>query len=136
MKNDVLIIEKKGCVMHSAERKDDILDSGTHHQTYGLIGILTIGMQSFVVIITDRDPIARSPGDGNTIYEITSIDFIPFDSNVATYKDVGCQDTLKYLEGVRKVIEEQGFFYSYYSDLSRNLQSFSEKLYRANKWYK
>ena len=75
---------------------------------------------------------AKSPGEGNSIYEVTQIDFIPFDPNISSYQNVACQETLKYLEGVKKIIEDQGFFFSYYTDLSSNLQRFTQKMQEVN----
>ena len=57
MREDALIIEKKGTVIYQQPRDDstDMLDGVLGaHQTYGVIGILTIELNRFIVIITDR----------------------------------------------------------------------------------
>lgn len=104
MRDDILIIQKKGCVIFTREKdqSDDI--EGTHHPNYGVIGILSVGQHLFILIITERTLAAKMPS-GDFIYEIKGVDFIPFDKNINEYQNMPV-DILKYVEGIKKVLEE------------------------------
>ena len=93
MREDALIIEKRGTVLYEQPRDDSTdMTEGVlgAHQTHGILGILTIELNRFLVIITEKQLVAKSPGEGNSIYEISQIDFIPFDPKVPSYQNIGC----------------------------------------------
>ena len=77
MKPEVLIIEKKNCVIYERKREENDLVGDQQHQHFGVIGIIHINQELFLVIITDRSPVARFPC-GNIAYRVSKIDFIPF----------------------------------------------------------
>ena len=59
---------------------------------------------------------------GNIIYQLTQVEIIPFSQNELE------EDIMKYVNGIKQHLEEQGFFYSYYADLSQNIQNFTMKM--------
>ena len=81
-----------------------------------------------MVIITDRIPVARFPC-GHIAYRIQKIDFIKLNAYHSdasqTTKDAQKQ-ILKYIEGVKRLFEIQGFYYSSLADLTQSMQSKSE----------
>ena len=75
MRDDILVVEKKGCHIYSRskfilidfsfkllsfvlERKHDDTDGGRAYPTYGIIGIMNIESHIFIIIITERNVVA------------------------------------------------------------------------------
>ena len=107
-------------------------DVTTHYSAYGIMGILSVATSLFLVIITDRQPVAKFPC-GNMVYEITEIDFVPLSPNLLQTQMA--TDTINYLDGIKNIIEGtsnqssnqkknkaggQGYYFSYYVDLTSN----------------
>lgn len=70
--------------------------------------------------MTQTEPVARCP-QGNLIHQVKAVEFIPLSEDFKK-RLKAAKETLKYLEGMRKVITEQGFYFSYYTDLTRSQQ--------------
>lgn len=60
---------------------------------------------------------------GHHVYQISQVDFIPFFSKIEVdgkHNPPLNADAIKQLKGVQKLLEEQSFYFSYYTDLSSN----------------
>jgi hypothetical protein len=68
------------------------------------------------VIITGRELIAKMP-QGDNIYVVKEVEFVPFDKNIQSYTELK-KDIVDYVEGIKKVLTEQGFYFSYHADLT------------------
>ena len=57
---------------------------------------------------------------GDFVYLIKSVEMIPFDRKL---NDVNAmpQDVQKYVFGVKEILENQGFYFSYFADITNNL---------------
>ena len=78
--------------------------------------MIDLVLDQFLVIITEREPAARFPC-GNMAYQVTQVDFLPFRDK--SNDDV---DMTNKLNGIKNLLETQGFYYSYYVDLTSNQQ--------------
>ena len=101
------------------------------YQHFGIIGIIDMGLEAeqYMVIITDRIPVARFPC-GHIAYRIQKIDFIKLRSNhfdESTTSKEALKEILKYIEGVKRLFEIQGFYYSRLADITQSMQSKSEQ---------
>ena len=120
MRDDVLVIQKKGCTMSTRPKgpRDEL--GGTQYPTYGLIGIMNIESHIFIILITERQLVAKMPS-GDFVYLIQKVEFIPFDKNIVDYKSMPAE-IVKYVDGIKKVLEQQGFYYSYHADITSSQQ--------------
>ena len=116
MRDDILVIEKKGCIIYSRAKEGIDEEGGLQYPTYGVIGIMNIESHIFVLIITERQLVAKMPS-GDFVYLIQKVEFIPFDKNIVEYKNMPLE-IVKYVDGIKKVLEEQGFYYSYHADIT------------------
>ena len=55
------------------------------------------------------------------VYLITAVEFIPFDKNIREYTNMPLE-IVKYVDGIKKVLQEQGFYYSYHADITSSQQ--------------
>ena len=55
------------------------------------------------------------------VYLITGVEFIPFDKNIREYTNMPLE-IVKYVDGIKKVLQEQGFYYSYHADITSSQQ--------------
>ena len=91
MRDDILIIEKRGCVIYSRrkfinhiltaivrENRDEFGPNikGCH----GIVGIINIGNQLFLVLIKRKELAATMPS-GDNVYLIKEVELVPFDKN-------------------------------------------------------
>ena len=84
----------------------------------GIVGILQVFDDLFLCLVTQSEPVGRCP-QGNLIHSVKAVEFIPLaDDFKSRLKEL--KETLKYLEGMRKILSQQGFYFSYYSDLTRS----------------
>lgn len=104
MRDETLMIEKKGCIIYQRFQEDHDARGQVTYSTYGIIGIMNIGNQIFIVIITNREKVASMPS-GDSVYLIKGVEFVPFDKNFYQYQQMN-QETLKYVNGVKKLLEE------------------------------
>ena len=116
MRSDVLIIQKKGCVMYQRNRQEGDDSGRVQYPTYGILGILNVGSHIFVILIIERRVVAKMPS-GDFVYRITGVEFIPFDKNILNYLHMP-QEIVKYVDGIKKILQEQGFYYSYHADIT------------------
>jgi len=58
---------------------------------------------------------------GDFVYLIKGVEFIPFDKNIPTYTILPIE-IVKYVDGIKKILTEQGFYYSYNADLTSSQQ--------------
>ena len=86
--------------------------------------------EQYMVIITDRIPVARFPC-GNIVYRIQKINFIKINTQLEVVTNKESKETQKeiqkYIEGIKRIFEIQGFYYSGNADLTQSMQSKSEK---------
>lgn len=61
---------------------------------------------------------------GDAVYLVTKVELIPFDPNFMKYEQLN-QEVIKYVTGVKQLLEEGGFYFSYHADLTSNQQRFS-----------
>ena len=69
MRDDILIIQKKGCVIYTREKDQNDDQEGIQYPNFGVIGIINVGQHLFILIITDRSLVAKMP-QGDFVYEI------------------------------------------------------------------
>lgn len=81
---------------------------------------MNIAGHLFLILVQDRQLVARMPS-GDFIYLVKSVDMIPFDKNVKDLNKMPA-DIQKYIFGVKQILEQQGFYYSYHADITSNLQ--------------
>jgi hypothetical protein len=81
MRDDILVIEKKGCKIFSRKKQQSDEEGGIQYPNHGIVGILNISQNLFLVIITERQLVAKMPS-GDFVYEINGVDCIPFEGNV------------------------------------------------------
>lgn len=65
--------------MTERESRDDV--GGRKWSTYGIIGIMNIAGHLFIIIVSERQLVARMPS-GDFVYLVKKVDMIPFDKNV------------------------------------------------------
>lgn len=58
---------------------------------------------------------------GDYVYLVKVVEMIPFDKNINDLNKMPA-DIQKYIFGVKQILEQQGFYYSYHSDITSNLQ--------------
>ena len=59
--------------------------------------------------------------NGDNIYLVRGVEFIPFDKNIQSYM-VLPKDIVDYVDGIKKLLTEQGFYFSYHADLTSSQQ--------------
>jgi hypothetical protein len=96
------------------------MEGGAQYDTFGIIGILNIRSHIFIVIITERETTATLP-TGDVIFLIKGVEFIPFDKNIKSYT-VLPKEIVDFVEGIKKTLVGQGFFFSYHADLTSSQQ--------------
>lgn len=124
-----LYIKKEGCVIYEEEAGLDVgkrmenIEPHNQIQHHGILGILSLfETELFLVIVTACTAAGRCP-NGNHIYQISQVDFIPFFSRIEAdgkHNPPLSADAIKQLKGVQKLLEEQYFYFSYYTDISSN----------------
>lgn len=103
MRDDILVVEKKGCHIFSRKRKNDDNEGGRSYPTYGIIGIMNIESHIFIIIITERNVVAKMPS-GDAVYIITGVEFIPFDKNITEYTNMPLE-LVKFVDGIKNVLQ-------------------------------
>ena len=58
---------------------------------------------------------------GDYIYLVKAVEFIPFDKNIPSYTILP-KEIVKFVDGIKKLLTEQGFYYSYNADLTSSQQ--------------
>jgi hypothetical protein len=58
---------------------------------------------------------------GDAVYLITGVEFIPFDKNIREYTNMPLE-LVKFVDGVKNVLQNQGFYYSYHADMTSSQQ--------------
>ena len=58
---------------------------------------------------------------GDYVYLIKVVEMIPFDKHVNDINKLPL-DVQKFAVGVKQILEQQGFYYSYHADITSNLQ--------------
>jgi hypothetical protein len=87
--------------------------------TNGLLGILSVHSYNFLVCITEKQYVAQV--EGSIIYKINRIELIPFTEEAAQVSLTNPQ--LKdYVEGIKRLIATQYFYFSYNMDLTSSRQ--------------
>jgi uncharacterized membrane protein YccF (DUF307 family) len=77
---------------------------------------MNIESHIFIIIIQEKQLVAKMPSE-DFVYRITKVEFIPFDKNIVEYQKMPLE-IVKYVDGIKKVLEEQGFYFSYHSDIT------------------
>lgn len=70
-------------ILKDSENTDDY-NAVASHNILGLLGILNIGNQLFIVCVKDRDFVAKLPS-GDAVYLIKEVALVPFDKNYLQY---------------------------------------------------
>lgn len=137
-----LIIKKEGCLIYEEDASggvdEDLQNVEPHNQFqhHGILGVLNLfDTELFLVLVTACTPAGRCPR-GHQIHQISQVDFIPFFSKIEADGKQNPPlhaDVIKQLKGVQKLLEEQYFYFSYYSDISSNQerQSIERAAYQA-----
>jgi hypothetical protein len=81
---------------------------------------MNIESHIFIIIITERNVVAKMPS-GDAVYLITGVEFIPFDKNIREYTNMPLE-LVKFVDGVKNVLQNQGFYYSYHADMTSSQQ--------------
>ena len=58
---------------------------------------------------------------GDIVYLITGVECIPFDKDIPHY-NILHEEIVKFVEGMKKLLTTQGFYYSYNTDLTSSQQ--------------
>ena len=80
---------------------------------------MNMDVHLFLIIATERQLVARMPS-GDFVYLLKSVEMIPFDSNLND-PSVMPHDIQQYINGVKQILENQGFYFSYFADITNNL---------------
>ena len=83
-----------------------------------------------IAMITERQFIAKTP-HGDNIYLIKDVDFVPFNKSIFTYTDLP-KEIVVYIDGIKKILTEQGFYFSYHADLTSSQQRQSTVKFEYN----
>ena len=67
--------------------------------TYGIIGIMNIAGHLFLIIVTERQLVARMPS-GDFVYLVKVVEMIPFDKNINDLNKMPA-DIQKYIFGIK-----------------------------------
>ena len=118
MRDDVIIIEKRGCQIYSKLSEIKDFQGGIHHECEAVAGIINVKNHIFVTLIKQKEKVAVMH-TGDVVYMVKQIEFIPFDHNFSKYEHLNVE-VIKYTQGVKKILEEEGFYFSYYADLTSN----------------
>lgn len=81
---------------------------------------MNIESHIFIIIITERNVVAKMPS-GDAVYLITGVEFIPFDKNIREYTNMPLE-LVKFVDGIKNVLQNQGFYYSYHADMTSSQQ--------------
>ena len=81
---------------------------------------MNIESHIFIIIITERNVVAKMPS-GDAVYLITGVEFIPFDKNIREYTNMPLE-LVKFVDGVKNVLQNQGFYYSCHADMTSSQQ--------------
>ena len=105
----------------------------SHHGIFGILSLFD--NELFLVVVTQVNQVGKCPR-GKKIYQIQGVDFIPFFSKIEADGKLSPPlqaDVVKQLKGVQKLLEEQNFYFSYYSDLtnSQERQSRERMIHKA-----
>ena len=100
------------------EKFDD--EGGIQYPNHGIVGIINIESHIFIVIISEKKLVAKMPSS-DFVYLVTGVEFIPFDKNIPDYTKMPIE-IVKYVEGIKKVLQEQGFYYSNHADITSSQQ--------------
>lgn len=65
--------------------------------------------------------VAKLPSQ-DFIYLITGVEFILFDKFKTTYHDLQNIEVVRTIEGTKRLLQEQGFYYSYHADITSSQQ--------------
>ncbi len=85
IRNDILVIQKKGCKIFTRQREiKDEEEREKQIKNYGIIGILNVTIHIFIILITEKEEIAKLPS-GDKIYLVKQVEFIPFAKNIWDY---------------------------------------------------
>lgn len=88
------------------------MSGGLQLQHYGILGLFNIKEELFLILITDRDRPIQLPC-GSMCYKITQVEFVPFADSVT-------EQATRYVAGMKKILEDQNFYFSFYADLTSN----------------
>ena len=84
---------------------------------FGILGIVNIRKENFVIVVTERE-FAGAIKDDNEIFEVTGVRLEPFNPGRAEANMKIQEDK----ENLEKYITSSGFYYSYHYDLTLSLQ--------------
>lgn len=70
-------------------------------------------------MITDRQLVAKLPS-GDNVYLVKGVEFVPFHKSRQPYTMLD-KEIVSYVDGIKKVLVEQGFYFSYHADLTSSL---------------
>jgi len=88
--------------------------------THGIIGIFNISTYIFIVVITESQQVGTLNGSDN-IYLVKNVEFIPFSKQITNYRELP-KPIVDYVEGIKKLLVDQGFYFSYHADLTSSQQ--------------
>mmetsp|Transcript_12774 Transcript_12774/g.21586 ORF Transcript_12774/g.21586 Transcript_12774/m.21586 type:complete len:331 (-) Transcript_12774:1912-2904(-) len=125
LQDEVLIIQKSQVRMSTRAKRREDSAGGIQYPNYGIVGIMNIKMHIFLIVITERKHAAKMVQKKDNVYLITGVEFIPFDRDLADYRELPAE-IVRYVEGIKQLLEQQGFYYSYYADITSNLQRQAE----------
>ena len=115
-----LVIEKLGCQMSQRIVEKEEMD-GEISFVHGVVGVVNFGNVLFLVVIKERKAVAKMP-TGDQVYRVAGVEFIPFDfKNKKTPAHIS-SEIGRYTREIKRMLENDGFYYSYGCDLSQSQQ--------------
>ena len=113
----VLVIEKRYCKIYEKgyEYKDE--QTGSQYVLCGILGVLNVLGYNFLVGITEKQYIAKI--EGANIFLIKRIELIPFFDEAINQMQINAQ-LRDYVDGVKKLLNNGYFYFSYNTDLTSN----------------
>mmetsp|Transcript_23530 Transcript_23530/g.36219 ORF Transcript_23530/g.36219 Transcript_23530/m.36219 type:complete len:162 (+) Transcript_23530:221-706(+) len=121
MCDETLLIAKKDVRMITRKRQPDDLNGTFVQPTFGIIGVMNVCSYNFMVLITDKENVGRLPHH-DFVYRIKQVDFVPFSKNFTNFREIPEPEILRHVTGIKHVLENQGFYFSYHADISSNSQ--------------
>ncbi len=119
--DDVLLITKKQARMLTRKRQPDDLQGRFEQPTYGIIGLMNVFNYIFIVLITDKENVGKLPYN-DFVYRIKQVDFVPFSKNFTNFRQIADPEILRHVTGIKHVLENQGFYFSYHADITSSYQ--------------
>lgn len=119
----MLVIEKDpSCKIHLKDYTKDDLKGAERFGIFGVLGIVNIRKENFLVVVTEREQVA-SIRDGVEIFEVTGVRLEAFNPGTADINTKVQEEK----QGLAEYLTASGFYFSYHTDLSLSMQEIKRR---------